>query len=54
MGRVAAANKAKKKVSEFLRGSVLSMKNCVLKHMDNARASVNERSLMSVENLRNV
>lgn len=48
-GHVATANKAKSELRHFLRSLVLSIKNCVEKHIANALASENKRSSTVVE-----
>lgn len=53
-GSAAAASKVEDEVSDFLRGLVVSMKNCVGIHFAHARVSVSERSFMVVEILRGV
>lgn len=53
-GRAPAASKGEHKVSHFLRGLLLSVKDCVGKQSAHARAFVNEISQTVVEILRSV
>lgn len=48
-GRGAAANKAEEEVNQFLRGLVLSMKDCSEPHLAHAQTSENNRSSMVAE-----